>query len=136
MKLLTFIECNGKEMAVPNCTRWRSDLCDPRCTIFGKVSRQRCESCSIRVPVVRLHRERIRGLGDLVHLAIKVAFLGRTDIAERLAERAGRLVGRAPQQVQKAPQDQAQQQGNQEGHKGCGCGARRERLNSLLPFGK
>lgn len=136
MKLLTFIECNGKEIAVPNCTRWRSDLCDSRCTIFGKVSRERCESCSIRVPVVRLHRNRLRGLGDLVHLAIKAAFLGRTDIAERIAERASRLVGMAPRQDRQPPQDQTQQQDSQQERKGCGCKARQAKLNALLPFGK
>ena len=68
-----------------------------------------------------------RGLGDAVRACIRVAFLGRLDIAERLAARvealwSRRRIGTSAPAYPGVPA------------RGCGCKARQQRLNALLPF--
>ena len=121
--LLTIILCNGKPLQVANCTRWRATDCAPRCTRYGAIDGTRCQSCPIRRPVMG---EPMRGLGDLVAACIRVAFLGRLDIAERLAGRVRALCSR--RRIDTSTPAYPGVSG------GCGCKARQQRLNQLLPF--
>ena len=126
--LLTIIGCNGKSLRVANCIRWRADGCAARCTKFGTLSQDQCSTCAIRIPVMRSEPASLRGLGDLVHRLIRILFLGRLDIAERLA---GRVEALWEARRRKAPVSLPVAQSRP-----CGCKARQQRLNDLLPFGK
>lgn len=126
--LLTIIGCDGKSLHVANCTRWRADGCLARCTKFGKLSKDQCATCAIRVPVMRFEPAGIRGLGDLVQRMVRILFLGRLDIAERLAGRVEALwEARRRKASVSLPVAQSRP---------CGCKARQQALNDLLPFGK
>ena len=69
-----------------------------------------------------------RGAGDAMRSLIRILFLGRTDIAERLAGRVEALWRprrRAdPVSIPTTPR------------RPCGCKGRQQALNRLLPFGK
>ena len=67
-----------------------------------------------------------RGLGDAVRACIRVAFLGRLDIAERLAGRVRALWSRRRIDTSAPAYPGA--------GRPCGCKARQQRLNDLLPF--
>ena len=68
-----------------------------------------------------------RGLGDVVRACVRVAFLGRLDIAERLAGRVEALWGRRRNQAPTPAIPGAKRP--------CGCKARQQALNRALPFG-
>ena len=122
--VLTVILCNGKPLQVANCTRWRATDCMSRCTKFGAIDAARCASCSIRRPV--MGERRMRGLGDLVRACVRVLFLGRIDLAERLAARVEALWSRRRPQASAPVIPGAKRP--------CGCKSRQQRLNQLLPF--
>jgi hypothetical protein len=69
----------------------------------------------------KARRRRIRGLGDLAELCVWALFLGRLDIARRLA---GWVEGRIPSRRRPEPGQR----------KGCGCKARKDALNRAIPF--
>lgn len=69
-----------------------------------------------------------RGAGDAVRALVRVAFLGRLDVAERLAARVEALLRRRSDPVP-AP-------GNAGAKRPCGCKARQQALNRHLPLGK
>ena len=69
-----------------------------------------------------------RGLGDLVRACVRVLFLGRLDVAERLAGRVEALWSRRRPQASTPAIPGA--------GRPCGCKARQQRLNALLPFGE
>ena len=121
--LLTIILCNGKPLHVANCTRWRGTDCSARCTRYGAIDGTRCMSCPVRRPIMD---ERLRGLGDLVRACVRVLFLGRLDIAERLAGRVEALWSRRRNQAPTPAIPGAKRP--------CGCKARQRALNDLLPF--
>jgi hypothetical protein len=117
------MSCNGTPLRLHNCTRLRVESCALRCTLLGSVSDSQCAACPVRTPIMsmgRADKRRIRGLGDLVELCIWALFLGRLDIAQRLASGIGRLLGAGRHA-------QAQR-------KGCGCKARKQALNRAIPF--
>jgi hypothetical protein len=122
--LLTIILCNGKPLHVANCTRWRATDCAARCTRYGAIDGTRCQSCAVRRPIMG---ERWRGLGDVVRACIRVLFLGRLDIAERLAARVEALWSRRRPQASTTAIPGARRP--------CGCKARQQALNRALPFG-
>jgi hypothetical protein len=122
-------------ISIPNCANFRSGHSDT-CAIGLSPSVQACMSCRKRVPMITIsapapvagsrRRWRWRGMGDLVASAISIAFLGRTDTAERIAAYIESM-WRGRKRVDPVPQQQAK-------HGGCGCKARQQRLNELLPF--
>lgn len=118
--------CGQIHLTVINCTHWRAPDCSPKCTIRASPSVVDCAQCSVRRPIVG--RERWRGMGDLLHALIRVVFLGRVDIAERMASRVESLWRKPPQP--------APTPGKPGPSGGCGCAARREVLNRAIPFGK
>lgn len=122
--VLTVILCNGKPLTVANCTRWRATDCASRCTKFGPIDATRCASCAMRRPVMGEHR--MRGLGDLVRACVRVLFLGRIDIAERLAGRVEAMWSRRRTETSIPVIPGAKRP--------CGCKARQRTLNQLLPF--
>ena len=67
-----------------------------------------------------------RGFGDLVRACVRVLFLGRLDLAERLAARVEALWSLRSPQTSAPVIPGAKPQ--------CGCKARQRRLNQLLPF--
>ena len=69
-----------------------------------------------------------RGAGDFVRALARVLFLGRLDLAERLAGRVEAL-WRHRRTTALPVLGDAQR-------RPCGCKARQLRLNALLPFGK
>jgi hypothetical protein len=93
-----------------------------------------CASCKFRTPLVSLvmpepaPQPRIRGFGDLVQATIRVLFLGRLDIAERLAGRVEALWSRRRREASVSLSTTPRRP--------CGCKARQRALNDLLPFGK
>lgn len=118
------MSCNGVPLRLHNCTRMRVDACALRCTLLGPVTDSQCAACPIRTPVMSMgkaRRRRIRGIGDLAELCAWALFLGRLDIAHRLA---GWVEGLMPSRRR----PQAGQR------KGCGCKARKAALNRAIPF--
>ena len=74
------------------------------------------------------YRGPLRGAGDAVRSLVRILFLGRTDIAERLAGRVEALWRRPREDVSvRLPTTP---------RRPCGCKGRQQRLNRLLPFGK
>jgi hypothetical protein len=74
------------------------------------------------------YRGRWRGMGDVVRTLARILFLGRLDIAERLAGRVEALWSRRREKVSvRLPTTP---------RRPCGCKGRQQRLNALLPFGK
>ena len=67
-----------------------------------------------------------RGLGDAVRACVRVLFLGRLDIAERLAGRVEALWSRRRIGTSAPAYPGAKRP--------CGCKARQRALNDLLPF--
>jgi hypothetical protein len=126
--LLTIIGCDGKSLEIANCTRWRADGCVARCTKYGTIRPGQCAACKIRRPVMGKPAEPMRGLGDLVARIIRILFLGRLDIAERLAGRVEALWSRRRPDVSVSLPTTPRRP--------CGCKGRQQRLNDLLPFGK
>lgn len=72
------------------------------------------------------YRGRWRGLGDAVRAFVRILFLGRLDIAQRLAGRAEALWSRYRFRASVPVIPGADRP--------CGCKARQQRLNQLLPF--
>ena len=68
-----------------------------------------------------------RGLGDVVRACVRVLFLGRLDLAERLAGRVEALWSRRRPQASTPAIPGARRP--------CGCKARQQALNRALPFG-
>lgn len=126
--LLTIIGCNGKSLEVANCTRWRAEGCAARCSLLGQIKPGQCAACKIRRPVMSAAREPMRGLGDLVQACVRILFLGRTDLAERLAGRVEALWRR--------PREDMSVRLPTTPRRPCGCKGRQQALNRLLPFGK
>ena len=122
--VLTIILCDGKPLQVANCTRWRAHGCAARCTKFGAIDGTRCQSCQLRKPI--MGEGGMRGLGDLVRACVRILFLGRLDIAERLAGRVEALWSRRRIQASAPAIPGAKRP--------CGCKARQRALNNLLPF--
>jgi len=69
-----------------------------------------------------------RGAGDAVRSLVRILFLGRLDIAERLAARIGGLFRRRP-----APHPAPGKPGV---GKPCGCKQRQAALNRAIPFNR
>ena len=69
-----------------------------------------------------------RGMGDAVRSLARILFLGRLDIAERLAGRVEALWSRRREKVSVTLPTTPRRP--------CGCKGRQQRLNALLPFGK
>jgi hypothetical protein len=67
-------------------------------------------------------------MGDAVRSLARILFLGRLDIAERLAGRVEALWSRRRREVSVILPTTPRRP--------CGCKARQQRLNALLPFGK
>jgi hypothetical protein len=67
-------------------------------------------------------------MGDAVRSLARILFLGRLDIAERLAGRVEALWSRRRREVSVSLPTTPRRP--------CGCKARQQRLNALLPFGK
>jgi len=101
------------------CRHWRNG-----CTLGlygGRPSPGVCRQCpSYRGPW--------RGAGDAVRALVRILFLGRLDIAERLAGRVEALWRRPREKVSvRLPTTP---------RRPCGCKGRQQALNRLLPFGK
>lgn len=125
----------GIPLAVINCANFRASAKAQTCALGLSPSVHDCLSCVRRVPLVALDMptapppyRRWRGLGDAVAWLVRVVFLGRVDVAERLAARAQAVFSRR-RIVQSAP-------GKPGVSGGCGCKARQEALNRAIPFGK
>ena len=74
------------------------------------------------------YRGRWRGAGDAVRSLVRILFLGRLDIAERLAGRVEALCSRRRREVSVSLPTTPRRP--------CGCKARQQALNRALPFGK
>lgn len=85
----------------------------------GKPSPGVCRQCAS-------YRGPWRGAGDAVRAIVRVLFLGRTDMAERLAARIGRL--RTPRGISASLPVIPGVSG------GCGCAQRQQALNRAIPF--
>lgn len=118
-------------LAVVNCGSYRTDGQQMSCALGYEAGIDRCSRCKWRTPLVSIglpvpKPERMRGLGDLIHRIVGILFLGRVDIAERLAGHVEALCRlrrrRDPVALPDAPR------------RPCGCNSRREALNSALPF--
>lgn len=119
-------------LQVVNCANWRSDGTSPSCALGLPTALKECAACKSRVPLVAFPvgspasmpqpipamRRRWRGLGDAVAALIRVLFLGRVDIAQRLAAKVER----------KATPGKPGASG------GCGCKQRQAALNRAIPF--
>ena len=117
----------GIPLAVINCANFRASAKAQTCALGLSPSVHDCLSCVRRVPLVALDMptapppcRRWRGLGDAVAWLVRVMFLGRVDVAQRLAAKVER----------KATPGKLGASG------GCGCKARQEALNRAIPFGK
>ena len=101
------------------CRHWKDG-----CTLGlygGRPSPGVCRRCTS-------YRGPWRGAGDAVRSLVRLLFLGRLDIAERLAGRVEALwEARRRKASVSLPVAQSRP---------CGCKARQQRLNDLLPFGK
>jgi hypothetical protein len=100
-----------------SCRHWRNG-----CTLGlygGRPSPGVCRQCpSYRGPW--------RGAGDAVRALVRILFLGRTDIAERLAGRVEALWRRPREDVSvRLPTTP---------RRPCGCKGRQQALNRYLPF--
>lgn len=98
---------------------------DNGCTLGlygGKPSPGVCRQCAS-------YRGPLRGAGDAVRAIVRVLFVGRTDIAERIAERieSMRKPHRKSPSIPVIPGVPA---------RGCGCKRRQDALNRAIPFGK
>ena len=105
------------------CRHWKDG-----CTLGlygGRPSPGVCRRCTS-------YRGPWRGAGDAVRSLVRLTFLGRLDIAERLAGRAEALWEAARDKGR----DRALTVLQKAKGRGCGCKARQQRLNDLLPFGK
>lgn len=105
------------------CRHWKDG-----CTLGlygGRPSPGVCRRCTS-------YRGPWRGAGDAVRSLVRILFLGRLDVAERLAERVEALWEAARRRGKRHALTvvKAAKPG------GCGCKARQARLNDLLPFGK
>lgn len=118
-------------LAVVNCGSYRTDGKRMSCALGHEAGIAQCSRCRWRTPLVEIglpvpKSDRMRGLGDLVHRVIAFLFLGRIDIAERLAGRVEALWRPRrhtdPVSLPTTPR------------RPCGCKARREALNRALPF--
>ena len=101
------------------CRHWKDG-----CTLGlygGRPSPGVCRKCPS-------YRGRWRGAGDVVRSLVRILFLGRLDIAERLAGRVEALWSRRRREVSVSLPTTPRHS--------CGCKARQQRLNALLPFGK
>lgn len=132
--VLGVLPIGGIALPVINCAHFRADSQRQSCIVGMSPSVAHCVACEYRVPLVTLtppdpvQMRRCRGMGDLLHAVIRVAFLGRVDIAERMASRVEALW--------RKPVPQAATPGKPGPSGGCGCAARREALNRAIPFGK
>lgn len=126
LEVIASISCNGTPISLHNCTRLRIVACQPRCTLFGKVSDSQCRSCPSRDPILVMRAGRKpagpRGLGDVVEACIRWAFMGRIDVAHRLAAFVERLL---PSRRRPEPEQPK---------RGCGCKRRQAALNAAIPF--
>lgn len=128
IRTLATITCNGQPLAVENCANFRTWKCGKHCTVFGKLNDSQCASCGLREPILTDSPSARRGAGDAVAALVTILFLGRVDIAERLAARVQALWSRRRNQPS-APGYSGVPA------RGCGCKQRQEALNRAIPFG-
>jgi len=126
IRTLATITCNGQPLAIENCTRFRTWKCGRHCALFGELKDGQCASCGLREPILTDLPSTRRGLGDVVAMAVTILFLGRSDLAERLAARIEGLFRRRP-----APDPAPGKPGVR---KPCGCKQRQAALNRAIPF--
>lgn len=125
----------NRALPVINCAKFRASGDAVSCMLGMSPSVSACLSCDSRIPLVTVAmpapisqpRRRMRGLGDLVAACVRVLFLGRVDIAERLAERVQALWRRRRNQPS-APGYSGVPA------RGCGCKQRQAALNRAIPF--
>ena len=127
IRTLATITCNGQPLAVENCANFRTWKCDRHCTVFGRLNDTQCASCGLREPILTDSPSTGRGMGDAVAALVTILFLGRVDVAERLAARIGSMFSRR--------RAQAPAPGNPGVSGGCGCKQRQAALNRAIPFG-
>ena len=115
-------------LAVINCANFRASAKAQACTLGLSPSVRDCLACGQRVPLVALEmptaptvRRRWRGLGDAVASLVRVLFLGRVDVARRIAATVEGAVATP---------------GKPGVSGGCGCKRRQDALNRAIPFGK
>ncbi len=123
-------------LPVINCAKFRASGDVVSCMLGLSPSVSACLSCDSRIPLVTVAmpapmsqpRRQMRGLGDLVAACVRVLFLGRADIAERVAARVQALWSRRrnPPSAPGYPGVPV---------RGCGCKQRQEALNRAIPFG-
>ena len=121
-------------LPVINCAHYRAAGNAESCAAGLSPSVSACMSCDSRIPLVTVAmpapisqpRRSMRGLGDLVAACIRIAFLGRIDIAERLAGRVRALWSR--HRIDTSAPAYPGVSG------GCGCKARQDALNRAIPF--
>jgi hypothetical protein len=118
----------GIPLAVINCANFRASAKAQTCTLGLSPSVHDCLACGQRVPLVALEmptaptvRRRWRGLGDAVAALVRVLFLGRVDVARRIAATV---------------EGAAATPGKPGVSGGCGCKRRQDALNRAIPFGK
>lgn len=121
-------------LQVISCANWRTDGTVQSCAIGLVAGLEQCAQCKSRVPLVAIPmdssarmpppvpahsaRRRWRGMGDAVAALIRVLFLGRVDIAQRIAAKVERQV--TPEKPGASG--------------GCGCKQRQAALNRAIPF--
>ena len=124
----------NRALPVINCAHYRATGTVESCAAGLSPSVSACLSCDSRIPLVTVAmpapmpqpRRRMRGLGDLVAACVRVLFLGRVDIAERLAARAQALFSR--RRIRTSAPAYPGVSG------GCGCKQRQAALNRAIPF--
>jgi hypothetical protein len=129
--LLGAMPAAGGLLHVVNCAHYRNDGTAMSCAIGLPAGLSRCMACADRQPLIAITLggaavqqqapQRMRGIGDAVERIVRVAFLGRLDIAHRLAAWVESLV---PSRRRPEPAKR----------KGCGCKARKDALNRAIPF--
>jgi hypothetical protein len=103
------------------------------CALGYQAGIAQCSKCKWRTPLVAIslpiaEPQRMRGLGDLIHRLVRILFIGRADLAERLAGRVEALWSRRRREVSVSLPTTPRRP--------CGCKGRQQRLNGLLPFRK
>ena len=127
--LLGAMPAAGGLLHVVNCANYRNDGTAMSCAIGLPAGLSRCAACADRLPLVSLtlggapaqSPQGMRGAGDVVERMARLAFLGRLDIAQRLAAWVEGML----------PSRRRPESGKR---RGCGCKARKEALNRAIPF--
>jgi len=125
----------NRALPIINCAHYRATGTVESCAVGLSPSVSACMSCNSRIPLVTVampapipqQRKSMSGLGDLVAACVRVLFLGRVDVAERLAARVQALFSRR-RICTSAPAYPGVSSG-------CGCKQRQAALNRAIPFG-